>query len=280
MAMWLTSLIPMVLAAAPAPAPSETTVAFPGQWAPPPANQKYPPSPKTCWTRYTDLAERSACLESVVKDFGKLERFAAANAALGPVAKGERRVVFFGDSITDNWSKPAYGGFFPGKRYINRGIGGQTTGQMLLRFRADVIALAPRAIVILAGTNDLAGNSGPVSPAEIENNLASMIELARAHGINVALASLLPVCDCKKTPDGKPWKRTEDRPPQAIVALNNRLAALAKKSGAAYVDYFTALVDAGGALRSELTDDGLHPNAAGYALMAPLAEKALAKLTR
>jgi lysophospholipase L1-like esterase len=216
----------------------------------------------------------------VVKDFGKLERFAGANAALGPTGKGERRIVFFGDSITDNWSKPNYGGFFPGKRYLNRGIGGQTTGQMLLRFRPDVIALAPRAVVILAGTNDLSGNTGPVSPDTIENNLASMVELARAHKINVVLASLLPVCDCKKSPDGKPITRTQDRPPQSIVALNQRIAALARKSGVPYLDYFSALVDAKGALKSELTDDGLHPNAAGYAVMAPLVEKVIAKLAR
>jgi len=265
------------LLAAPAPA---ATVGFPGQWAPPPATQKYPPVPKSCWTRLTDLAERSACLESVTKDFGKLERFAAANAALAPVGKGERRIVFFGDSITDNWSKPTYGGFFPGKRYVNRGIGGQTTGQMLLRFRPDVIALHPRAVVILAGTNDLSGNTGPVSPETIESNLANMVELARAHKISVALASLLPVCDCKKSPDGKPITRTQDRPPQSILSLNQRIAALAKKSGAAYLDYFSALVDAKGALKAELTDDGLHPNAAGYAVMAPLAEKLLGKIAK
>jgi lysophospholipase L1-like esterase len=256
-------------------------VAFPGQWAPQPATQKYPPQPKTCWTRYTtDPAERAACLESVAKDFGRLERYAAANAAVGPVAKKERRIVFFGDSITDNWSKPNYGGFFPGKRYLNRGIGGQTTGQMLLRFRPDVIGLSPRAVVILAGTNDLSGNTGPVSPETIESNLADMVELAKAHKIAVALASLLPVCDCKNSPDGKPIKRTQDRPPQAILLLNQRIAALARKSGALYLDYFSALVDDKGALKAALTDDGLHPNAAGYALMAPLAEKAIAKLAR
>jgi lysophospholipase L1-like esterase len=254
-------------------------VAFPGQWAPAPVVKAYSASPKSCWMR-TDPAERVACLESLAKDFGRLERFAAANAALGPAGRGEKRIVFFGDSITDNWSKPDYGGFFPGKRYINRGIGGQTTGQMLLRFRPDVIALAPRAVVILAGTNDLSGNTGPVSPETIEANLASMVELAKAHKINVALASLLPVCDCKKSPDGKPIQRTQDRPPQSIIALNQRIAALAKRNGVAYLDYFSALVDGKGALKAELTNDGLHPNAAGYALMAPLADKVLAKLAR
>jgi lysophospholipase L1-like esterase len=158
--------------------------------------------------------------------------------------------------------------------------GGQTTGQLLLRFRPDVIALAPRAVVVLAGTNHLAGNTGPVSPETIESYLASMVDLARAHKINVALASLLPVCDCKTSPEGKPITRTQDRPPQAIVALNQRIAALARKSGVAYLDYFSALVDGKGALKAELTDDGLHPNAAGYAVMAPLAEKLIAKLAR
>jgi lysophospholipase L1-like esterase len=268
---------PAVPAAA---AATSASLAFPGQWAPPPASQKFPPVPKVCWTRFADPADRSACLETVVKDYGKLERYAAANAALPRAGKGERRVVFFGDSITDNWSKPSHGGFFPGKRYLNRGIGGQTTAQMLLRFRADVIGPAPRAVVILAGTNDLAGNGGPVTPEIIESNLASMVELARAHRMKVALASLLPVCDCKQSPDGKPIQRTQDRPPQAIVALNKRIAALAKRSGAAYLDYYSAMVDGNGALKAALTDDGLHPNAAGYAVMAPLAEKVLGKIAR
>lgn len=276
------SLISLVfLAAAPQPAPApDTTIAFPGQWAPPPATQKYPPVPKSCWTRLTDPVERAACLETVLKDFGKLERFAGANTALGPVVRGQRRVVFFGDSITDNWSKPNYGGFFPGKPYVNRGIGGQTTGQMLLRFRPDVLALNPRAVVILAGTNDLAGNTGPVSAESIEDNLANMIELARAHKIGVAVASLLPVCDCKSSPDGKPIKRTGDRPQASIVALNLRIAALAKKYKVAYLDYFNALADPQGALKPELTDDGLHPNAAGYAVMAPMAEKVIGQIAR
>jgi lysophospholipase L1-like esterase len=271
------------LAAAPPPTPApapEARVAFPGQWAPPPATQKYPPVPKSCWTRLTDPAERAACLESVTKDFGKLERYAAANTALAPATRGQRRVVFFGDSITDNWSKPNYGGFFPGKPYVNRGIGGQTTGQMLLRFRPDVIALNPRAVVILAGTNDLSGNTGPVSPETIYGNLESMIELARAHKIGVAVASLLPVCDCKNSPDGKPIKRTQDRPPASIAAMNVRIAALARKHKVAYLDYFSAFADAKGTLKPELTDDGLHPNAAGYALMAPLAEKVIGQIAK
>jgi lysophospholipase L1-like esterase len=261
-----------------APATPQDSMAFPGQWAPQWPNARFKVMPKACWTAHPPGPERSACLEAIARDFGTLSRYAEANAALAP--KDERRVVFFGDSITDNWSKAGYGGFFPQKRYVNRGIGSQTTAQMLLRFRPDVIALAPRAVVILAGTNDLGGNTGPVSPQAIEQNLASMVELARANRIGVALASLLPVCDCKTDAKGKPIVRSGDRPPAAIVALNAQIAALAKKHRVGFIDYHRAMADEKGALRAELTDDGLHPNAAGYAVMAPLVEQAIAKLLR
>ena len=134
----------------------------------------------------------------MASDFAGFYRYAAANAALAAPKPGEERVVFYGDSITDNWSKPEYGGFFPGRPYVNRGIGGQTTAQMLLRFRADVLALQPRVVVILAGTNDVAGNAGPVTTAQIQDNLATLSELAKLHGVRVVLASLLPVSDDKK----------------------------------------------------------------------------------
>src|SRR5262245_28041092 len=173
-------------APAPAPSPAAVEVAFPGQYAPPPAEWKYSVWPSGC-RRFP--GEEKACLEFVSSDYGRLARFAAANAALAAPAAGERRVVFFGDSITDNWSKAGYGGFFPGRPYVNRGISGQTTSQMLVRFRPDVIALKPRAVVILAGTNDVAGNSGPATNEAIEDNLASMSELAKAHGIAAVLAS-------------------------------------------------------------------------------------------
>ena len=254
-------------------------MAFAGQWAPPPAGAKFPVVPKPCF-QMADPAQRSACLEHVVRDWPRLERYAAANAALAVPAKGERRVVFMGDSITDFWSKPAAGAFFPGKRYVNRGISSQTTGQMLLRFRADVIALAPRAVVILAGTNDIAGNGGPMTPDAIQNNLASMAELARSHRIGVVLASLLPVCDCKAGPDGKPIQRTQDRPHQSIAAINKWIADYAKKNRFVHLDYHRALADQAGAIKAELTDDGLHPNAAGYAVMGPMAEKAIAAVVR
>jgi lysophospholipase L1-like esterase len=260
----------------PAPAAAPDAVAFPGQWAPPPAEWKYPVFFSGC-RRFAEPAERLACAEFILTDWPRLGRYAAANAALGPARPGEQRVVFFGDSITDNWSKPGHGGFFPGRPYVNRGIGGQTTAQMLVRFRADVVALGPAAVVILAGTNDISGNNGPVSTASIQDNLASMAELARAHGIRVVLASILPVTDDEKGADGTPITRTRDRPPATIAALNEWIAAFAAREGHVHLDYHAALADSRGALKADLNDDGLHPNAAGYAVMAPLAEKAIAK---
>ena len=216
----------------------------------------------------------------MASDFGGFYRYAAANAALAAPVPGAARVVLFGDSITDNWSKPEYGGFFPGKPYVNRGIGGQTTAQMLLRFRADVVELSPVAVVILAGTNDIAGNAGPVTLEQVEDNLASMAELARAHGIRVVLASLLPVSDDKTDANGQALTRTRQRPTATIRELNRWLAAYAAKNGNVYLDYFTATADSGGLLLAALNDDGLHPNARGYAVMAPLAEKAIVEALR
>ncbi len=258
--------------------PQPTAGAFPGQYAPSPADRKFPAWPKGC-ARF-EGEERTACLDTVASDFGGLYRYAAANAALAPRKPGETRVVFFGDSITDNWSKPEYGGFFPGKPYVNRGIGGQTTAQMLLRFRADVLELDPLAVVILAGTNDIAGNAGPVTLDQVQDNLTSMAELARAHGIKVVLASLLPVSDDKQDANGQPITRTRQRPTQTIRELNRWLATYAARNGHGYLDYFRATADANGLLLAPLNDDGLHPNAKGYAVMAPLAEKAIAEVLR
>jgi lysophospholipase L1-like esterase len=186
-------------------------------------------------------------------------------------------VVFFGDSITDNWSKAGYGGFFPGRPYVNRGIGGQTTSQMLVRFRADVLSVKASVVVILAGTNDVAGNAGPVALEDVKANLSTMAELARAHGLRVVLASLLPVSDDKKDAKGQAVVRTTDRPPAAILSLNAWLAEYAVENDAVYLDYHSAVADPEGRLRPDLNDDGLHPNAAGYAVMAPLAENAVAQ---
>jgi len=181
-----------------------------------------------------------------------------------------------GDSITDSWDDPKYGGFFPGKPYVDRGISGQTTPQMLIRFRADVIALRPRVVLILAGTNDLAGNTGSMSLETIEDNLVSMAELARANHIQVVLSSVLPISDYESR-DGKPIIRTKDRPPEKIIALNQWMKNYAAGNKLIYLDYYSAMIDAQGFLKDELSEDGLHPNAKGYAIMAPLAEAAIAK---
>lgn len=208
-------------------------------------------------------------------DWPNLARYREANAKVAPPEKNEPRVVFMGDSITDSWDDPVYGGFFPGKPYIDRGISGQTTPQMLIRFRADVIAHQPKVVVILAGTNDLAGNTGPTTLEAIEDNLRSMADLATANGIRVVLASVLPVSDYEMR-DGKPITQTIRRSPQRILALNKWLQEFTKARGYVYLDYFSAMVDEQGFLKDELSDDGLHPNAAGYRVMAPLAEAAIA----
>jgi acyl-CoA thioesterase I len=275
-------LVALLVATAPRVAPTQPLVtpappapAFPGQWAPPPAEWKYPVWPNGC-TRF-DGEERLACYAFVTSDFGRLSRYAEANRALAPPPAGEARVVFFGDSITDRWSLPQSGGFFPGRPYINRGIGGQTTGQMLLRFQADVLALSPRAVVILAGTNDLAGNAGPVTPDQLIDNLVTMTQLAQLHGIRVVLASILPVADDKTDANGQPLIRSRGKPLDLLKSINGRIAHYASAQGnIQYLDYFAAMATPAGTLKPELNDDGLHPNKAGYGVMRPLAEKAIA----
>jgi lysophospholipase L1-like esterase len=221
------------------------------------------------------LEERLARDEGTLLDWANLARYREANANLPAPTAGEPRVVFMGDSITDIWAQPALGIFFPGKPYIGRGIGGQTTPQMLIRFRPDVIALQPRIVVILAGTNDIAGNTGPMSLEEIESNLASMSELAHANGIRVILASVLPVYDGGHTGDGKPLTMTDRRRPEKILALNAWIKNYASHHGDSYLDYLSSMADEHGFLKKELSDDGLHPNKAGYAVMAPLAQTAI-----
>jgi lysophospholipase L1-like esterase len=222
-----------------------------------------------------ELHMRATRAEARLQDWPALARYRADNAKLSPPAKDERRVVFMGDSITDSWDDPKYGGFFPGKPYVDRGISGQTTPQMLIRFRPDVLALRPAVVVILAGTNDIAGNTGPMTLEAIEENFASMADLAHANGVRVVLASLLPVSDYEQR-DGKPINQTARRPPEKIRALNDWLKSYAAAHGQIYLDYYTAMVDARGFLKDELSDDGLHPNAKGYEVMAPLAERAIA----
>ena len=230
-----------------------------------------PPAPQS-----KDAAKSQAELQRdqrILKDWPDLARYRGENAALQSPTAGENRVVFMGDSITDFWGR-ARGTFFPGKPYINRGTSGQTTPQMLIRFRPDVIALHPKAVVILAGTNDIAGNTGPMTLEEIESNLMSMAELAKANGIRVVLSAVMPVCDYIQP-------QTERRLPEKIVALNQWIKDYSLKNGFVFLDYYSAMVDRQGMLKKELTFDGLHPNAAGYAVMGPLAEKAIGEaLTR
>src|SRR5881227_968884 len=176
-----------------------------------------------------DVKAQVTRLETRLRDWPALGRYRDANTKVNAPAKGEHRVVFMGDSITDSWDDPKYGGFFPGKPYIDRGISGQTTPQMLVRFRADVIDLRPKVVVILAGTNDLAGNTGPMTLEAIEDNLVSMAELAKANSIKVVLASILPISDYEQR-DGKPIIRTVQRPPEKIRALNDWMKAYATKN--------------------------------------------------
>ncbi len=223
-----------------------------------------------------EMAEATARLEvqeKRLKDWPDLARYRDANARVAAPAKNEQRVVFMGDSITDAWVQPRFGAFFPGKPYIGRGISGQTTPQMLLRFRADVIALQPKVVVILAGTNDIAGNTGPITLEETEGNLASMAELARANGIRVVLSSVLPVSNYGRDRDGNPLDMRIKRPPEKILELNAWIKKYAAEKGHVYLDYLPATADDQGLLKKELSEDGLHPNAAGYAVMAPVAEK-------
>ena len=230
------------------------------------------PSADPCADTKTKLTQA----ENRLKDWPQLARYHDANGKLAPGAKNEARVVFMGDSITDSWQNPKFGGFFPGKPYVDRGISGQTTPQMLIRFRPDVIALQPKIVVILAGTNDLAGNTGPMNLEAIEDNLISMADLAKANSIKVVFASILPVSDYDQR-DGKPIIRTTQRPPEKIKALNEWMKTYAANNKLTYLDYYSAMIDEKGFLRDELSEDGLHPNAKGYEIMAPLAETAIAR---
>jgi lysophospholipase L1-like esterase len=213
---------------------------------------------------------RASRITVYTDDYGQLARYRDADAALKLPAPGENRVVFFGDSITDIWKLDES---FPGKPYVNRGIGGQTTSQMLVRFRQDVINLQPKIVVILAGTNDIAGNSGPISNEDIEANYASLAELARAHNMRVIFSSVLPVHNY--TP--KSLDFFAQRPMDRILALNNWLKDYCAANNLIYLDYFPAMIDDKGLLKRDLADDGLHPNKAGFAVLTPMAEKAIEK---
>jgi lysophospholipase L1-like esterase len=238
-----------------------------GQSTPP--NPAEPQTVMLPSTGYPGLDKyRASRIAVYVNDYGQLARYREANEALTSPAPDENRVIFFGDSITDIWKLDQS---FPGKHYVNRGIGGQTTSQMLVRFRQDVINLQPKVVVILAGTNDIAGNSGPITNEDIEANLASMAELSKAHGIRMIFASILPVNNYM--PESKEFFAS--RPLERIVAVNSWLKDYCAKHDLTYLDYFRAVVDDKGLLKRDLADDGLHPNQAGFAVMTPLAEKAI-----
>jgi lysophospholipase L1-like esterase len=218
-----------------------------------------PPKSNCC------LAGTAQTLANQLLDWNQLGRYHADNEKL----KGQtdpQRVVFMGDSITDGWRLPQY---FPGKPYVNRGISGQTTAQMLVRMFEDVINLKPAAVIIFAGTNDIARNNGPQTIEMVEENFMAMTELAQAHGIKVILCALSPVSDYT------PQKKTEGRPPTDILKLNAWLREYAGKNHAVFADYFAALADDKGMLKDGFSRDGLHPNEKGYELMAPVAAAAI-----
>lgn len=211
---------------------------------------------------------RETLVPMFMNDYGDLRRYHDADAALSAPEPSEPRVVFFGDSITDIWKLDES---FPGRHYINRGISGQTTPQMLVRYRQDVLDLRPAVVVILAGTNDIAGNTGPESLEQIEGNDATMAELARVHRIRVVFSSVTPVNDTQ--PAFMQFALL--RSPEKILALNDWLKNYCARNGLVYLDYFSAMADEHGRLRPSLTNDGLHPNSAGFAVMAPLAQAAI-----
>lgn len=243
-------------------------------------NEYNPPPATTCC-----LATAARNVSDQLQDWSQLARYHAANEELKKLPADPKRVVFLGDSITDGWHLQEY---FPGKPYVNRGIGGQTTPQMLIRTYPDVIDLKPAAVIILAGTNDIAQNTGPETATMIEENLMAMTELAQKHGIKVILCAITPISDYTMVPlrgsapagnDTPRPKRIQsnNRPPADILKLNAWIKAYAASVGAIYADYFAAVVDANGMFKEGFSNDGLHPNDKGFALLSPVAEAAIEK---
>ena len=215
------------------------------------------------------VAPEVVAMQAKLQDWPNLVRYREEDATLGEPKAGEKRVVFMGDSLTDAWGR-RQGSFFPGKPYVNRGISGQTTPQMVLRFQQDVVRLHPAAVVILAGTNDLANNTGPISDDAIEDNFRSMVAIAKSAHIRVVLCSILPA-------DRFPW-HPGIAPAERVKTLNAWLESYARSEKLVYLNYYPALVNATGGMKEELAvDKAVHPNDAGYAVMMPLAEAAIAK---
>jgi lysophospholipase L1-like esterase len=204
--------------------------------------------------------------EEKTQDWANLTKYQTQNSQLQIIIFEEKRIVFMGDSITEFWST-IYPQFFLNKLYINRGISGQTTPQMLVRFRADVVALHPTTVIILAGINDIAGNTGFSSIEMIRDNIFSMMEIAKANQIKVIICSILPAADFSWKPNQEPIEKIKD--------LNKILINYTTENDLIYVDYYSSMVDNKGGLKIEFSNDGVHPNNAGYQIMAPLAEKAI-----
>jgi acyl-CoA thioesterase-1 len=247
----------------------ETQAPAPTQTVPSPSATATTPVPATTASGHPADAYWTAHDKQLLTDFGWLARYKDANEKLPKPAPDEKRVVFMGDSITEGWHFDGPDGSFSGKPFINRGISGQTSPQMLVRFRQDVVDLQPRVVVILAGTNDVAGNTGPMTLEQTEANIASMAEIAKSNGIRVVLCSVLPAFDF-------PWKPGMEPAPK-INAINTWIKSYAAEKGHVYVDYHSAMKDARDGLPPNLSGDGVHPKPAGYAIMAPLVEAGIAK---
>jgi lysophospholipase L1-like esterase len=223
-------------------------------------------------TNCDEVKAKNARYEKQLVDWAQFGRYREANLKVSLPSKNEERVVFMGDSITDGWKLEQY---FPGRPFINRGISGQTTPQMLLRFRSDVINLKPRVVVILAGTNDISGNTGPMTLEDTANNLTSMVELAKANNIRVILSSVLPVNDRVKNKEGVLLVQTRSRPIEKITAMNDWIKKYAADNNLVYLDYYSATVDKDGTFKDGTSYDGLHPNAEGYKIMQSKADEAI-----
>ena len=219
-------------------------------------------------TTAADPATQLAALQKRMQDWAQRGYFRAKNAALAPAAAGEQRVVFFGDSITELWGR-SWDTSFPGKPYVNRGISGQTSPQMVLRFHQDVVDLHPAVVVVLAGTNDIAEKTGPMTEEATLDDFRAMLEMARANGIKMVVGSIPPA-------DDFPWNKGLE-PALKIKAMNARLEAWCRSEGVVWVDYYTPLADVNGAMKPGLSLDGVHPTPAGYAIMTPLAEAGIQK---